>query len=340
MRFAMRNYLPTSRIALALVALSPSVGLVAGWQRFNASSARQAPLLRLSAGGVTIASNPAAGCALWSWMWNGAEFINIRDYGREIQTSIGLLDRPEGGNPTEGGNRYFDRYILPAGIQPSGSACVLAANDLSWALSPTQRTLAVPLEWDPDQFGGSRARPVVRREFQLGKEITLNYASRGPVAEYQTVVVTQQPISKVVVEIPAVYLRGDLTRVELYDAISHTSSTLSVPVNRMSGTVSHSGWGGLIASTQSGTLAFGLYGVVSDQGGSVTRIGAGFQFGRFVDPGERPPYPPTSHTTTKINALAVGPLAAGRNTFRTFLISGARSEVIHKMDELAAAGTR
>jgi hypothetical protein len=273
-------------------------------------------------------------------MWNGQEFVNVRDYGREIQSSIGLLDRAQGGNPTEAGDRYSDPDVLPATGKPRGSACALATNDSAHSSSPTQRTLAIPLEWNPDEFGGGRSKAVVHSEFQLGKEITLNYDGMGPVARYVTVVIAKAPVSKAVVEIPAVYLRGDLTAIQVYDASSHIATNLSVPLNHMDGIVPHSGWGGLIASTASGSLAFGLYGVVSEEGGSVTRIGAGFQFGRFVDPKEKAPFNRGSHTTTKINALAVGPLAAGRNTFRTFLLSGTRADVIRRMNELAIARAR
>jgi hypothetical protein len=218
---------------------------------------------------------------------------------------------------------------------------VLATSDTVTATSrPVQRTLAIPLEWDPDAFGGSRSNPIVHREFQLGKEVTLNYAGMGPVAEYRTVVVSQGRIEKAAVEMPAIYLRGDLSAIELYDAQSRTAQALSVPINSMSGTAPTSGWGGLIASNTGGTLAFGVYGVRGAQGGSVAGAGSGFQFGRFVDPSERAPSLPDAHTTTKINALRVGPLEAGRNVFRAFLISGTRAEVERQMAALASAGYR
>jgi hypothetical protein len=273
-------------------------------------------------------------------VWNGIEFVNVRDYGREIQSSIGLLDRRQGGNPTEAGNRYSDSDLLSQPTAAIGSACVLATNDLTTPSSPTQRTLAIPLEWNPDQFGGGRTHPIIHREFQLGKEITLNYAGLGSVAEYKTVVIAQRRVSKASVEIPAVYLRGDLTVIELYDALAHMSITLPVPINRVSGTIPPSGWGGLIASASSGELAFGVYGVSSSQSGSIKGAGSGFQYGRFVDRNEQAPYARTAHTTTKISALAVGHLNAGRNVFRTFLISGTRSEVKRVMNVLAKAGMR
>jgi hypothetical protein len=301
----------------------------------------QAGLDRMTAGGVAIASNPAAGCALWSWVWNGVEFINVRDYGREIQSSIALLDRTKGGNPTEAGNRHSDASLLARGELPKGSKCVLNQMDTTTsAAAPVQRTLSVPLEWDPDAFGGSRDKPIPYNDFKLGKELALNFAGMGPVAEYRTVVLSRTRIAKAAVEIPAIYLRGDLTVVELYDARSKTARRLRVPKNRMDGVYPDSGWGGLIACNESGTFAFGIYGVLTSHGGSVTGPGAGFQYGRFVDPAEKASFGSDSHTTTKINALAVGPLISGRNVFRVFLMTGTRAEVERKMAALAAAGDR
>ena len=53
-----------------------------GYPRYgNASEV----LLSLSAAGVTVQSNAVAGGATWRWYWNGIQFLNHGDYGREIQ---------------------------------------------------------------------------------------------------------------------------------------------------------------------------------------------------------------------------------------------------------------
>jgi hypothetical protein len=54
---------------------------VYGYPRFVNSSE---VLLSLSAGGVTVESNKAAGGVTWRWFWNGMQFENHDVYGSEI----------------------------------------------------------------------------------------------------------------------------------------------------------------------------------------------------------------------------------------------------------------
>jgi len=72
-------------------------------------------LLDLKAGGVTVESNAVAGGSVWRWFWNGMQFINHRDYGRQIQNAFYYLD-PTGNlnnyNPNEAGDLY--NPLLPA----------------------------------------------------------------------------------------------------------------------------------------------------------------------------------------------------------------------------------
>jgi hypothetical protein len=61
---------------------------------------RSEQLLTIAGGGITVDSNEVAGGALWHWSWNGMQFINNWDNGRQIQTDI---FPPDYANPTEAG---------------------------------------------------------------------------------------------------------------------------------------------------------------------------------------------------------------------------------------------
>ena len=37
---------------------------------------------------MTVKSNLAVGCALWEWWWNGIQFVNDYDYGRQMQVAM------------------------------------------------------------------------------------------------------------------------------------------------------------------------------------------------------------------------------------------------------------
>jgi hypothetical protein len=82
------------------------------------------------------------------------------------------------------------------------------------------------------------------------------------------------------VEIPSVYLTGDLRELTLYDAATDTERRLRVQCDSLYGDNPASGFGGVIASSRDGSRAFGLYGVHVERGGSVTRPRAGFGYSR------------------------------------------------------------
>lgn len=291
-------------------------------------------MLALSAGGVTITSNPVAGCALWSWKWKGAEFVNVRDYGREIQAAF-VVDAHDltRGNPTEAGSVHSEPLWLPDPATRQGSPCLSMVN----SSATTQSTRAAPLEWQPEFFGGDTTHAIVWRGTQLGKEITLDYAGMGPVARYTTVVTLAAALPRASLEIPAVYVNARLSRFYRYDAGDQALAPLLDVKVRTGGTRPPSGFGGLIVATPDGGEAFGLYGVSADHGGSVTR--GGFQYMRSATPAETT-YDATSRSVSKINALHGLGLPAGTSRFNTYLMSGTLESVEADMRRLFLAGAR
>jgi hypothetical protein len=326
------NALTSAGESLAGYADAESLSLY-GYRRYGRQDTAFATL---SAGGVTIRSNRVAGCALWSWRWRGVEFVNVHDYGRQIQTSVGFAHDGVGVNPTEAGSRYSSQS-LPAAIR-QGAPCVSVSTVDSGGQSPTQRTRAVPLEWAPELVGGGPSNPVAWPRMTVGKDITLNYAGLGPVARYTTVVTVPVRYAAFGAEIPTVYLNGDLRELTLYDAAANTTRRLPAVCDRLDGINPGSGYGGIIASSDDGTRAFGFYGVHVEHGGSVTRPKAGFGFSRHhcspVGNG------PTDSSTTKLRAFNQEGLAAGENRFTTYLMSGTRDEVRGLMRRLYQIGAR
>lgn len=130
-------------------------------------------LAGIAAGGVTFNVNLAVGCAGWEWWWNDIEFVNDYDYGRQIQIAM----YPADGSSAlgEAGDEYGGPAIAVAEQHPS--PCVQYSNALS-SVSPSLTTAAVPLEWNPSQFGGGPNNPVIYPSVLLGKTVTLNWV--GP----------------------------------------------------------------------------------------------------------------------------------------------------------------
>jgi hypothetical protein len=273
---------------------------------------------------VTLKSNLAAGCSVSSWVWRDFEFVNVHDYGRQIQTAF-VSDRGAAheANPTEAGSRFSSWPFFR-----QGSPCVFAANRSPY----TQVTSAAPYEYEPDRWGGGFRHAFLWKDVRIGKEITLDFLGLGPVARYVSVVTVPTEVPAAGVEIPSIYLRASLDRFYGYDAASRTLSAQST-ARGQGGTLPTSGYGGVIASTPDGTRAFGQYGVVDSLGGSVTPAAGGFSY--FLFPDDRDSSGPAANATSKIRALHGG-LHRGENRMTTFLMSGTLADVRALMDSLYA----
>ena len=55
---------------------------------------------------VKLVANLVAGGAISELWWNGKQFVNDHDYGRQIQIAANLSGQAEAFNPTEGGDSF------------------------------------------------------------------------------------------------------------------------------------------------------------------------------------------------------------------------------------------
>ena len=277
------------------------------------------PMVTLSGGGVTLQANRAAGCSIWSWLWNGKQFVNHRDYGRELQESLSWTDSTTNTpNPTEAGDGYMN-----------GSPCTAAVS------GSTLRTTSVPLEWNGGKLKGTQGgpqRPVIWGDITIGKEVSLNYMNMGPVASYETEVTLPRALARGHVEIPTVYLGPEFNQTMTYDARSGETLPALQPNSRGGKYVPRSGYGGLIAATARHDYAMGLYGVLTSSGGSVSFFTTTNYPGAMN--GEENG---TSLATIKLTTTYVGPIAAGKNTYTSWVISGTLDQVKRAMSALYRA---
>jgi hypothetical protein len=299
---------------------------VYGYPRFANTSE---VLLSLSAGGVTVESNKAAGGVTWRWYWNGMQFENHFGFGGEIQAAFYFVGRPEL-NPNEAGDGYF-----PAGIDAgNGSPTTRFENQ-----GNTQITRAVPLNWDPTIFGGDLDHPIIWDSLQLGKDLTLNFNNMGPVAKYTTHVVL--PAATLgTLAIPTGYLRGNFNRFWTYDAQSKrlTEVTGQVPngCGNNSGFAFNAGFGGVIVSDATLTYAMGVYGVSTVHGGSVSYYGLNSYPCGSSD---------TSESVWNFNVWAAVygndlPFPAGDSSYNAYVITESLQNVTTLMDQLYDAKVR
>lgn len=295
-----------------------------GYNRYN--NADEA-LVTLSAGGVTIQSNGVAGGSLWRWFWNGMQFVNTRDYGRQIQTALFHGNK----NPTEAGDQHSD-LGLPA-ARRHGSPILNNHNS-----GTTQVTRAIPLDFIPENFGGGADHPVVWMDMVIGKDVTLNFNGMGSVAKYTTVVSVPTTLSNASIEIPTGYLRANFNRFWTYNAETDTLTEVTASVPNCNFTTPfrfNVNFGGVMISDSSGANAMGIYGVHTSQGGSVNT----FTLWKFLcfDGGQEA----TSSDTVKWSAVfEAGTIFAGTTAFNTYIITETVNTVASKMRQLFFAGVR
>jgi len=171
-------------------------------------------------GGVTIKSNAVTGCAVWEWWWNGIQFINDYDYGRQLSASMSPY--------------ASEAFLAETGDNYSGQSIPVMARHSSPCLflstsGSSQSTLAIPLDWFPAWWGGGSNNPVIYPDVQIGKNITLNWIApdgvdrNWPVVLYETVV-NGVTLDRASVEAPTGYLNGPFKIYYKYDRATQTFS--------------------------------------------------------------------------------------------------------------------
>jgi len=284
-----------------------------------------------------VQSNEVAGGATWRWFWNGVQFLNHADYGREIQGAFyygtSLL------NPNEAGDLMTFSFLDQS--LKHGSP-ILRFEDQG----TTQITRAIPLNWDPSQFGGDQDHPVIWDSLVLGKDLTLNFQNLGSVAKYTTHLVIPAGTRGTLAD-PAGYLLSSFNRYWTYDARSKTLQEVTsampdactVDTNTtFGGYAFFVDFGGIIMSDVSGTNAMGIHGVSIAQGGSLSYV-AMWKFFCWGDGPSETASDTTAWSAVYGNGTDVL-FPAGESTYRVYLVTDSVRNVAARMDDLFQLGVR
>jgi hypothetical protein len=327
-----------------------------GYPRFNNQAQRN---LAISGLETTIESNGVCGGVVWKWTWNNMQFINNRDYGREMQAALFYHKIPEskcGGtwknNPTEAGDGRFVQQGKPGNSHGSP----LSQPMVNSADGRIQVTRAIPLEWCPGNIGGDEDHPVLYRDMIIGKDIEMDFMGLTNVIRYTTYLSTSVAIGDAVFAIPTCYLRANFNSFFSYHADAPTAQRLQPRVPPAlpfcPAPPNHVGWGstnppypgepprqinygGVIISDRLRRYAMGIYGVDRGFGGSVSV----FTLWDWLCPGSRE-FGEKSDSTTTVTAAYAGPIPAGVSTFRTYIICGTLAQVTERMDQLYSMGIK
>lgn len=198
---------------------------------------------------VRVTANLAAGGAISELVWNGKQFVNAYDYGREIQVAVNF--RTDGtDNPTEGGDQWGCPGFKPAGW--AHGSPLLSYN----RAGPALQTLTSPLQWRPQYWGGGEHNPV-RWLGTIGKLVTLDFLGRPNVMQWNTTITLPSLKNYADLEIATAYLNSEFSSMYLYDAASDTLNPRSVAVNACN--VDSLFAGAAVLATSDSQYALGIY---------------------------------------------------------------------------------
>ena len=317
-----------------------------GYHRFNNES--ESLLWADPNGGeVSVASNAVAGGIVWHWIWQGTNFVAKSDYGREIQSSMSFVVKTGSGPneeigflPTEGGDHFSHDGQLPNPADRHGSPILNIHNN-----GPVHVTRCIPLEYEPQNFGGGSETPVIYPDMVMGKDLLLNYNGMPRVAKYTSHFVLPSDLpddTRPNFEIPTAYTPPEFNAYYTFDALNEDQPRRVYPTpntcnpnddnnNRIQWPVdgeiaAYSGYGGVILATADGSRAIGVYGGHRKVGGSVSY----YTLWDFRACG-----------TSKWSA-ASGPegVTAGEKLFNTWIIVGTLNNVRDDMKTLALTLTK
>lgn len=258
------------------------------------------------------------GGAVESLTWNGVEFINIYDHGRQISYAWSLEDYGECLNPTEPGSANDGRG--PASTSRLLEVCTPEEGRLTTRTQPAYWLR--PGERGFCSGGASTAvNETARSDFTLHKSIQVGYQGLDNVIAFTAEVEVPRDYAVMQLEIPTGYLTHEFTSYYHFNPLSGEliaaeSQPLVAPWSFQATSTLPP-----ILATPDGAYAMGAY---SDE--DILDYGIyGFK--------ERDP----ANTTSKWNiVLRQTPADAGRYSYRSFAIVGTLASVQEAMRALYA----
>jgi hypothetical protein len=279
---------------------------------------------------VTLSVNAVAGGVVSGLLWNGKQFINKYDFGRNIQTAINLSGQPERYNPTEAGDVYGCPGVAAA-AWAHGSPLLSSS-----VRNRTLQTQAAPLFWHPQDFGGDGDRPAIWPG-RIAKQVDLDFGGSPNVIRWVTTVTFPNSESYVDMEIITAYLNSEFTQFYAYDARTSAAPFAMSPPS--GGCIDPSFdpphlepvAGGVVIATGDRNYALGIYrrGTTSNP--------VLFGLCKFLGNGGIGEY---GYQTTKWNALyrPAGGLAAGSYSLTSYLLVGTLDKVVSEARRLYQSG--
>ncbi len=302
-------------------------------------------LTTFSGGGVQASANAVAGGAIWSWIYNGTEYVaNLAGQryvtlGNQIQPAFFYPTAAGTENPTQAGDGACCSYNTSQYAEDVHGSPVasMAVTGGGTGIS----TRAIPLEFSPQTFGASPGnQAVLYNTMLLGEDIQLNFNGMGPVAQWTTSITMPNAVSGANMEIPTGYMQPLLSTFYTYDAQTDNLTQVHPPVqSNCTSNVGYpfpkagqafSGYGGVIISDPPGNNAQGVFALST----AVHGPAAYFALYDFASNN-------CSYEFTKWDVVTpTQSFPAGTSTYKTYVVTGTLAQVQQLMHSLYVYFTR
>ncbi len=305
--------------------------MIYGFRRYNNTDTS---LVGVSGGGITANANLVAGASVWEWWWNGKQFLNDYDCGRQLQVALQVpslyYDTSECGDLNYNqSNEPWKRHGSPV-VSYSASVGILQSS-------------TIPLDYGnqySNHWGTSQDTPNLWLNWRLGKEITLNFNGMGPVAKFKANVTAAQTVTNEgVLEFPMIYLPSSFNRFWTYNAASNslTEVTSSMPDGCSSGAPGYTftpNYGGVIISDSTQGYAIGIYAGNRSVGGAANY----FAMWKFWCSGDGSGQ--YKNDTSKLDVVYgnSASIPSGQSSYTSYVINGTVQNVANRMGQLYLSG--
>jgi hypothetical protein len=294
-------------IALAVAFSSPAIG-----QRAQIGDVRLDG--QFSGAPYTLKLGPQFGGAVYSFRWNGKEFINNFDKGRELQSAVSFDNLGECYNPTEAGSRADSTALHSTSkliAVTKSSTTISTRSQMAFWLAPGTSSSGCP--------GGIAARNTTQlSDFVLSKHIQLRAEGIANAIDHSVSFSVPRSYKSALFEALTAYLSPDFSQFWTFDLANSVRKHISDGPGDQKYP--------LIFSTSDHRFAFGVYSSELPQ-----RVWPERGYGRFSFANIKPPGSPTVKWNCVFREKDIKP---GDYSYRCTSIFGTLQDVEKAMMEL------
>lgn len=322
-----------------------------GFRRHNNTDTA---FINFSAGGISVDANRVAGGSIWNWAYNGKQFLNTHDCGRQLQIALQIptfyFDSSECGN----------NFYLPNPDPWKRHSAYLTNFSIVGTTSPTFQSTVIPIDsgraWCDannvceDHWETSAETPNMWLNWRFSKQITLNFNGMGPVAQFRAIINAPIQVNDPVLEFPMIYLRPEFNRFFTYDVGANELIEVTNETDEYGNNILDAcdDWthgldafqpvaGGVIISTEDQQHAMGIYVRIGTDGARYLAMWKFFCHTDESENGEQYDF-----NTSKLSVVyghgTAGELLVGNNVFTSYVVNGTVAEVRDRMRTLWVTG--